>query len=399
MASKSNIALSPLALAGLTLICGLSVANVYFNQALLPVFADTMSVSIAEVSWVATASQLGYALGMLLIVPLGDSFNPYRLCRILLFWTALMLGLSSVAESLASLAAVSVLICIGTCIPQVLLPYIALLSPPEKRSRNISLLQTGLVAGILLSRSLASLLSEHWGWQAVYRCACVGMLVSAAILPCLLQVRRKAGSSQSYVHLMSSMIYLFRSEPLLRLSCMLGASVFAAFSAFWSIIAFKLQAAPLNMSNSDIGIFSFWGGLAGLITPATGRLCDRFGTVTMSILSLLLSFLAFLLLLGYPEKFGLLLGANLLCFSLQLGQVSNQSRIFNLLNPENHSRLNTVYMVCNFCGGALGSAIGGVLWQQYHWNGPILFGLSTSMLAAILLFGMLHLHSKKRQNN
>lgn len=399
MASKSSIKLSPLVLAGLALICGLSVANVYFNQALLPVFADTMKVSIAEVSWIATASQLGYALGMLLIVPLGDSLNPYRLCRILLFGTALMLGLSSVVENLASLAAVSVLICMGTCIPQVLLPYIASLSPAEKRSRNISLLQTGLVAGILLSRSLASLLSELWGWQAVYRCACVGMLVSAAMLPYLLQVRCKVGSSLNYTHLMSSMIYLFRSEPLLRLSCMLGGSLFAAFSAFWSIIAFKLQAAPLNMSNIDIGIFSFLGGLAGLITPVAGGLCDRFGTVTMSVVSLLLSFFAFLLLLGYPEKIGLLLGANLLCFSLQLGQVSNQSRIFNLLSTENHSRLNTVYMVCNFCGGALGSAIGGVLWQQYHWKGPILFGLSASMLAAILLFSMLRLHSEKRQNS
>ncbi|MEX2979385.1 MFS transporter [Serratia fonticola] len=163
MASKSSIELSPLALTGLALICGLSVANVYFNQALLPVFANTMGVSVAEVSWIATASQLGYALGILMIVPLGDSLNPYRLCRILLFWTALILGLSSVAESLVILAAISVLICMGTCIPQVLLPYIASLSPLEKRSRNIPMLQTSLVAGILLSRSFASFLSAHWG--------------------------------------------------------------------------------------------------------------------------------------------------------------------------------------------------------------------------------------------
>lgn len=163
MASKSSIELSPLALTGLALICGLSVANVYFNQALLPVFADTMRVSVTEVSWVATASQLGYALGILMIVPLGDSLNPYRLYRTLLFWTTLMLGPSSVAESLASLAVVSMLIWMGTCISQVLLPYIASLSSPEKRSRNISLLQTGLVAGILLSRSFASFLSDHLG--------------------------------------------------------------------------------------------------------------------------------------------------------------------------------------------------------------------------------------------
>ncbi|WP_194791932.1 MFS transporter [Pseudomonas sp. UFMG81] len=380
--------ISTLALLGLATVCGLSVANVYFNQALLPMLATVLQVGTGEISWIATASQLGYALGMLLIVPLGDRLDPRRLCQALLAWTALMLGLASVAQSLAGLAALSALVCMGTCIPQVLLPYLAGLSSPGQRSRNIALLQTGLVVGILMSRSLAGLVSEHWGWQAVYRCAALGMLACAVLLPGLIRARADSGKALGYRQLMRSMAGLLRDEPLLRLSCVLGASLFAGFSAFWSVIAFKLQAAPLNLGSADIGLYSFCGALAGLLTPMAGKLCDRYGTVAMSILSILLACLAFTLLLGFAQMSVLLLGANLLCFALQLGQVCNQSRIFNL-GAEYRSRLNTVYMVCNFCGGALGSAMGGWLWQQAQWKGPLLFGLACSLIAALTLFTML----------
>ena len=275
--------ISTLAMLGLTLVCGLSVANVYFNQALLPLLAARLQVGTSGVSWIATASQLGYALGILLIVPLGDRLDPRRLCQVLLAWTALMLGLASVSHSLVGLAALSALVCMGTCIPQVLLPYLAGLSSARQRSQNIALLQTGLVAGILLSRSLAGLLSELWGWQAVYRCAAVGMLACALLLPRLIRARAGRHDAPTYGQLMVSMAGLLRDEPLLRLSCALGASLFAAFSAFWSVVAFKLQATPLHLSNAEIGIYSFWGALAGLLTPMAGKMCDRYGTAAMPL--------------------------------------------------------------------------------------------------------------------
>lgn len=392
MAITRNNGIPVLALVGLAVVCGLSVANVYFNQALLPLLATALQVGTGEVSWIATASQLGYALGMLLIVPLGDRLDPRRLCQALLVWTAVMLGLASITSSLAGLATLSALVCMGTCIPQVMLPYVAGLSCAQHRSRNLALLQTGLVAGILLSRSLAGLLSELAGWQAVYRCAALGMLACALALPGLIDARPRTTGAPGYAQLMYSMAGLLRVEPLLRLSCVLGASLFAAFSAFWSVIAFKLQASPLGLSNADIGIFSFWGALAGLLTPMAGKLCDRYGTVAMSILSIVLACLAFTLLISWPQLGVLLLGANLLCFALQLGQVCNQSRIFSL-SAEYRSRLNTVYMVCNFCGGAPGSAMGGWLWQHWHWKGPLLFGLACSLGAGATLFTMLRPHT------
>lgn len=383
--------ISSLALGGLALVCGLSVANVYFNQALLPLLATALQVGTSEISWIATASQLGYALGMLMIVPLGDRLDPRRLCQMLLLWTAVMLGMASITNTLVGLAALSALICMGTCIPQVMMPYIAGLSSARHRSRNLALLQTGLVAGILLSRSLAGMMSEVGGWQFVYRCAALGMLACAVIMPRMIGAYPRHTSVTSYAHLMSSMVGLLRGEPLLRLSCMLGASLFAAFSAFWSVVAFKMQAPPLGLDNADIGIYSFWGALAGLLTPVAGKLCDRYGTVLMSILSILSASLAFVLMLSFPQLGVLLLGANLLCFALQLGQVCNQSRIFNL-RAEYRSRLNTVYMVCNFLGGAFGSAIGGWLWQSWGWKGPLLFGFACSLGAGATLLTILRPH-------
>lgn len=380
--------LCTLALLGLAVVCGLTVANVYFNQALLPLLASALQVGTGEISWIATASQLGYAAGMLLIVPLGDRLDPRRLCQVLLLWTALMLGLASTTTSLTGLATLSALVCMSTCIPQVLLPYLAGLSSERQRSRNIALVQTGLVAGILMSRSLAGLISEHWGWQAVYRCAAAGMLACALLLPALIPARSSTPQAPGYLKLMTSMATLLREQPLLRLSCVLGACLFAGFSAFWSVIAFRLQAQPFGFGIAEIGIYSFWGALAGLLTPIAGKLCDRYGTVAMSIVSILLAGLAFAVMLGWSALWLLLLGANLLCFALQLGQVCNQSRIFNL-SAEHRSRLNTVYMVCNFCGGAFGSAMGGWLWHQVQWQGPLLFGLAGVLVAGATLFYML----------
>ncbi|WP_053139813.1 MFS transporter [Pseudomonas sp. MIACH] len=390
-----NTHFTPLILAGIALLCGLSVANVYFNQALLPVFAGALHADAGQTSWIATASQMGYALGMLLIVPLGDRVAPLRLCRLLLVWTAALLLLASQATLLSMLAGASFLLCTGTCIPQVLLPYLAGLATAGERSRVIAWVQTGLVTGILLSRAIAGWLADHLGWQSVYWVAAAAMLMCALALPSILPRRQAPGVPVAYGRLLSSMLHLFWHEPLLRLSCALGAAVFAAFSAFWSVIAFKLMASPYSMNAADVGLFSLWGALATLLTPAAGKLCERFGTVAISLTSIVLCSLSFALSMAWANTFLVLLAcANLLSFALQLGQVANQTRIFSL-SPDSRSRLNTVYMVCNFCGGAFGSAMGGYLWQRFGWTGCALLGLLCAVLAMVALLAILRPRPKQ----
>ncbi|AKK00363.1 MULTISPECIES: MFS transporter [Pseudomonas] len=392
---SSNTHFTPLILAGIAALCGLSVANVYFNQALLPVFAGAMSIDAGQTSWIATASQMGYALGILLIVPLGDRVAPLRLCRVLLAWTAAMLLLASQATQLSFLAGVSFLICMGTCIPQVLLPYLAGLATAGERSRVIAWIQTGLVIGILLSRAIAGWLADHLGWHSVYWVAACVMALCALVLPRILPQRHAPGIPVAYGRLLSSMLHLFWHEPLLRLSCALGAAVFAAFSAFWSVIAFKLMGPPHNMNATEVGLFSLWGALATLLTPAAGKLCERFGTVAISLASIALCCLSFVLSMAWANLFIVLLAcANLLSFALQLGQVANQTRIFSL-SPESRSRLNTVYMVCNFCGGAFGSALGGYLWLRFGWTGCATLGLLCAVLAMVALLAILRPRSKQ----
>jgi len=386
---STNTHFTPLILAGIAMLCGLSVANVYFNQALLPIFADALHADAGKVIWVATASQMGYAFGMLLIVPLGDRMAPLRLCRVLLAGTCVLLLLASQAAGLLFLAGVSFLLCMGTCIAQILLPYLAGLATVGERSRVIAWVQTGLVVGILLSRAIAGWLADHLGWQSVYWVAASAMLLCALALPGILPRRDTPLVPVAYGRLLGSMLRLFWHEPLLRLSCALGAAVFAAFSAFWSVIAFKLTAAPYSMDTADVGLFSLWGAFATLLTPIAGKLCERHGTVAISVASILLCGLSFALAITWSDVFAVLLvSANVLSFALQLGQVSNQTRIFSL-SPESRSRLNTVYMVCNFCGGAFGSAMGGYLWQRFGWWGCAVLGLVCAFMAMIVLLAIL----------
>lgn len=379
---------STIALVFLACVCGVSVANVYFNQAILPIVSIHFGVDSAEVSWLPIASQIGYAAGILLIVPLGDRLDPRRLCVGLALSAAAVLSIASVTGSFIGLAVLTVLVCIATCIPQVLIPYMAGLSSTGRRSRNLAILQAGLVIGILLSRAIAALISERWGWQAVYQCAALGMLVCAFALPHLMPARRNNPIKPSYTGLLTSMIGLWAHEPLLRLSCVLGALIFAAFSAFWSVVALEINASSSLYNGISVGAFSFWGAILGLLAPLAGKLCDRYGTAAMSVLSITLAALASLLLLYKLNINTLIASANILCVSLQIGQISNQSRIF-LLSEKFRSRLNTLYMFSNFCGGALGSATGGYLWKKFHMMGPALAGLLCSGVALFTLLYVL----------
>lgn len=377
--------LAPVAVLAMAIVSGLTVANVYFNQALLPTVADSFKLGIQQVGWIATLSQVGYALGILLIVPLGDSTRPHILVRVLLLCVAGALFAASQASSFEFLALFSLLACMGTCVPQVLMPLVAGFTSVERRGRVIATVQTGLVVGILLSRTLAGWIASTWSWRAVYIAAMLAMLISALCVPALLPKANDRSASISYGALLRSLWHIFLREPALRLSCILGATLFAGFSAFWTIIAFKLSQPPYLLDLREIGLFAFWGAAGGLLTPVAGHLCDRLGTRRMSFASLTISALGFALALTLSVHYlALVLAANLISFGLQAGQISNQARVFRL-SAEGRSRINTVYMVLNFSGGALGSVIGGAAWATYGWTGICLFGLFCAAIAACAL--------------
>jgi len=363
----------------------LTVANVYFNQALLPAVATDFGVSPREAGLIATLSQLGYALGILLVVPLGDRNEPRSLVRILLIGVATALTAASSAPKLGILAGLSIVICMGTCVPQIILPLAAGLTNPLRRGRVIASVQTGLVLGILLSRTLAGIGANSFGWRPVYIIAAGLMASSAIILPTVLPRRSSVSATMPYLTLLGSLWGLLRREASLRLSCLLGAAIFAAFSAFWTTIPFRLGQPPFNFDLAGVGYFALWGGIGGLASLFAGGLIDRFGQDRVSAGAIALAGLSIGLGAIWPDSYiALVAGGNLLSFALSAGQIANQARIFSL-GAEVRSRLNTIYMASTFAGGAVGSAGAGFVWASHRWAGVCGFAFICIAVAAAAL--------------
>lgn len=386
-ATPSNHNLGTPVIVLMAVASALTVANVYFNQALLPAIATDFGISPREVGLIATLSQLGYALGIVLVVPLGDRNEPRSLVRILLIGVAAALAAAASAPKLSILAGLSIVICMGTCVPQIVLPLAAGLSRPERRGRVIASVQTGLVLGILLSRTLAGIGANSFGWRPVYIIAAGLMLSSAIVLPMVLPRRGALSATVPYLTLLGSLWGLVCREAKLRLSCLLGAAIFAAFSAFWTTIPFRLQQPPFNSDLAGVGYFALWGGIGGLASLFAGGLIDRFGQDRVSVAAIVLAAISIVLGAIWPNNYiALVASGNLLSFALSAGQIANQARIF-CLGAEIRSRLNTIYMASTFSGGAIGSAGAGIVWAAHGWTGVSGFALICVAVAAASLAG------------
>ncbi|KRA52018.1 hypothetical protein ASD72_02790 [Pseudoxanthomonas sp. Root630] len=236
-------------------------------------------------------------------------------------------------------------------------------------------MQTGLVLGILMSRTLAGVGANSFGWRPVYLVAAGLMAASAVILPAVLPRRGIVPAATPYLALLGSLWGLLRRERALRLSCLLGAAIFAAFSAFWTTIPFRLGQPPFDLDLAGVGYFALWGGIGGLASLFAGGLIDRFGQDRVSNGAIVLAAISLALVIFRSDDYlALVIGANLLSFALSAGQIANQARIF-ALGADIRSRLNTIYMAFTFAGGAIGSAGAGIVWASHGWVGVCGFAL------------------------
>lgn len=361
----------------LSAACGFTVANVYINNPLLAEIAREFGVSEQHAGLVATASQIGYVLGILFIVPLGDVIPVRRLVTALLAIVACALAAASAAPSMALLYAAQCLISASTVVPQILMPFAASLAPPGQQARVLGRVQAGLASGIVLARAVAGIVCTQFGWRAAYAVAAPIMLGLLLVLPRRLPLREPTAPVR-YRELIVSLGRLFLSEPALRLSGLLGGCVFGAFSAFWTTLAFFLERPPYEMGPTGVGLIAVLS-VAGTIGPAfvTG-IADRYGTRFANAIGIACALVGWATLWTLGGNWWCLLaGINLVSAGSTFNQIANQTRIFALL-PEARSRLNTVYMVCTFSGGALGAWLGTLAWTLFGWNGVC--GVSTALI-------------------
>jgi predicted MFS family arabinose efflux permease len=364
----------------LTIATGASVANLYYNQPLLSDIARTFDAAPRAAGAIATLTQAGYAVGLLLFVPLGDIVERRRLIVTLLCCVTGALLLAGAGPTLGVVIAASFAIGVTTVVPQLMLPFAAGLAPPDMRGRIVGQVVSGLLVGILAGRAVAGLVNDLAGWRTMFVAAGAAMLALALLMRWMLPVAPPA-TRATYGALVRSLVTLFRGEPVIRDAAILGSLTFAAFSAFWTTLAFRLQEPPLHSGSAVAGAFGLLGLVGAAVAPIAGRRADRRRPRHTIGLALLANIAAWIvLLLAGHTLWGIAVGVLVLDAATQAGQVSNQARVY-ALPLEAHSRFNTIYMVCYFVGGSLGSAVAVLAWDAVGWTGVCAVALSCLLVA------------------
>lgn len=371
----------------LSAVGALAVANLYYNQPLLADIARYFHVPPGRVGVVSTLTQVGYAVGILLFVPLSDVRERRGLIVTMLGAVSVALALVALARSFAWLAAASFAVGLTTVVPQLIVPFAAGLAPPAGRGRVVGLVMSGILIGVLGARTVSGVVGSAWGWRAVYGLAAGGMLALSVSATRWLP-HAPASASLRYGELLRSLVPLARREPVLREAAILAGLGFAAFSAFWTTLVFRLETPPLHYGARTAGAFGLVGIVGALTAPFIGRLSERRSPRATVGVGIGVGIAAYLCFLAAGSTLpGLVAGVILLDAGAQTTGVSNQARIYAL--PAGlHGRLNTVYMVAYFAGGALGSLLGAWAWGRWGWEGVCGVGLATLGLAlAVYLLG------------
>lgn len=348
---------------------GVCAANLYYCQPLLHQMQDSFAASEREVGWIPTLTQVGYALGMLLLVPLGDMRERRRLIVIFTIVSGLTLVGMALSHSLWMAALMSLLIGISTMTPQLIIPLAAHLAPENRRGQVVGMVMSGLLLGILLARTVAGFVGAAFGWRAMFASASVALFILAAALRWVLP-QSEPTFQGNYVNLLRSVGEIVIEQPALREAMIFGAMLFASFSVFWATLIHLMESESFHLGARTVGLFGLLGAAGALVAPLVGKIADRRSPRVSTGLGLLLTAISFVIywIWGGTSLFALALGVLLMDIGVQGGHVSNQSRIFALL-PHARSRVNTAYMFAYFVGGAVGSYLGSLAWSLYHWPG------------------------------
>ncbi len=363
---------------------GLSVANVYYAQPLLDALARDFGISHAAVGEVITATQLGCALALLFLVPLGDRVDRRRLMAMqMLAMTFALVAVGMAQSTLALLAGMLAVGLLGTAMTQGLIAYAASAAAPHEQGRVVGTAQGGVFIGLLLARVFAGGVSDLAGWRGVYFCAALLMLGIAIPLWRRLPILPPASRTLSYPRLLASMLTLLRQEKVLQVRGMLALLMFAAFNIFWSALVLPLSAPPYNFSHTLIGAFGLAGVVGALAAARAGQWADRGYARRTSGLALMLLLLAWWpLSLMEVSLWALVMGIVLLDLGGQALHVTNQSLIFRT-RPDAHSRLVGLYMMFYAVGSGLGAISTTVTYARFGWQGVCTLGASVSLLALV----------------
>ncbi|OTG86765.1 MFS transporter [Acinetobacter sp. ANC 4558] len=363
---------------------GLSVANVYYAQPLLNALAQDFGIGQAAVGIVITATQIGCALALFLLVPLGDRVNRRYLMIIqLLLLVGALIAVAIAHTAFALLMSMLMVGLLGTAMTQGLIAYAASAAAPHEQGHVVGVAQSGVFIGLLLARVFSGGISDLAGWRSVYLCAAVLMLMIAIPLWRCLPHLTTTSNPLSYARLITSMLTLLREEKILQVRGILALLMFAAFNIFWSALVLPLSAPPYNFSHTIIGAFGLIGVIGALAATWAGKWADQGYAQYTSAAALVILLLAWWPISLMQWSLGILIiGILLLDLGGQALHVTNQSMIFRT-RPEAHSRMVGLYMLFYAIGSGLGAISTTVIYASAGWQGVCLLGASVSLLALL----------------
>lgn len=346
---------------------GAAVGNLYWSQPLLDDIASSLGTSASLAGLLVTLTQVGYALGILLVVPLGDVLDRRRLIPWVLVASAVALLLAAIAPTFATLLVALALVGLTTVAGQLLIPLAGDLADSAQRGRVVGTIASGVLTGILVSRTISGLVADAFGWRAIYVLAAVVAVVLAVLLRRAIP-ELEARGGVAYPQLILSVFRAVRTHRTVQVTLVISSSVFAVFTMFWTALTFLLSSDPYDFSTSSIGLVGLVGLAGAVAAQRVGRLHDRGlsvpvtgGAIALLLVSLVVAGI------GAHSIVVVLLAVLLLDVAVQAANVLNQTRLFSV-DPAARSRLNTAFVTSNFIGGAIGSALASVLWNAGGWT-------------------------------
>lgn len=367
----------------LAVISGLVVANLYYNQPLLNDICRDLRVNEFTANLIPMVTQIGYALGLLFIIPLGDLYSRRRI--IVVNFSLLSVSMLSIAlsKNVGFVLASSLITGICSVMPQIFIPIASQFSKPEDKSKNVGVLVSGLLTGILGSRVISGIVGEYWGWRTMY------YLAAAIMLVCIFIVLRiipdmAVNYKGTYKELMQSLFTIFRQRKDIRLSSLRAGLCFGSFLSLWACLAFKLSSEPFYAGNNIIGMLGLCGVAGALTASLVGRYVRILGVKRLNYIGGLIIIVSWSIMYVFQNTYaGFIVGIMLIDIGMQCVQLSNQTYVLTSL-PNASNRVNTIFMTTYFVGGALGTFLAGTFWHIMQWDGVVVVGLSLTIVSLII---------------
>lgn len=371
----------------MAIMAGVAVANLYYCQPLLNMIREDVQLTEFEVNLMPVCTQVGYALGLLFIIPMGDMYNRRKTmsgCALILMVSLLSIA---IARNIWMLLSASFITGFFSVIPQMFMPFASLYSKPGEKERKVGMILSGLLTGILGSRVISGYVGHALDWRSMYIIAAFAITMMTGLIYRFFPDVEPTYRGR-FVHLLKSIHTLAAEHPRAVLYSVRSGFAFGSFLGLWGCLAFRMKEAPFFVGSDVVGMLSLCGIAGALTASNVGRYIPRFGVERINAWGIALQMVAWGIIAVFHNTYaGIILSIIIIDIGMQCIQLSNQSATMKLC-PEASSRMNTIYMVTYFIGGSLGTFLAGTLWTMYGWMGTVSAGfimLACSVLSIVVI--------------